>query len=207
MPSLNAFQWITLTLAGAVLIALPVITSAEQRDSGEAHPPALLNHKMKTLRGEDVNLAEKYHGKVLLIVNVASRCGYTPQYEGLQKLHEKYAPRGLAILGFPCNQFGAQEPGTSQQIAHFCKANYGVTFDMFQKIEVNGPNQCPLYKYLTSKQTNPQSPGPVKWNFEKFLISHDGRILKRFRSPVKPRSDELIHAIEAALKARNTPNT
>jgi glutathione peroxidase len=142
-----------------------------------------------------VNLAE-YQGQVVLMVNVASECGYTPQYEGLQALHKKYAGRGLRVLGFPSNDFGAQEPGTDAQIADFCKKNYGVEFDMFSKIKVLGSGKAPLYRTLTS---TPKFSGEVSWNFEKFLIGRDGEVIGRFKSPVEPLSAELTGAIEAAL--------
>ncbi len=194
-----------LTLAAAACLTLPMLSSraAEQPAAApEAAPPAL-NFKMKTLAGQEVNLAEKYRGKVVLFVNVASRCGLTPQYETLQKLHEKYADQGLAIIGFPCNQFGGQEPGTSEEIAQFCKANYGVTFDMFEKIDVNGDTQAPLYRHLTTQATQPEPAGPIKWNFEKFLLSADGKTLQRFAPRTKPDSAEFITALTEALKARN----
>jgi glutathione peroxidase len=128
----------------------------------------------------------QYQGKVVLIVNVASECGFTPQYKGLQALHAKYKDEGLAILGFPCNQFGAQEPGTSEEIASFCEENYGVDFDMFEKIDVNGKAAAPLYQYLTSAEAVGADAGPVKWNFEKFLIGRDGKVVKRYRSFTTP---------------------
>lgn len=166
---------------------------------GERQAPPALNFTMKSIRGEDISLAEKYAGKVVLIVNVASKCGHTRQYADLQALHEKYSPRGLAVLGFPCNQFGGQEPGSEQEIAAFCKKNYGVSFDLFEKIEVNGDNAAPLYAYLTSDKTGLEDTGPVKWNFEKFLIDREGKVVARFRSKVKPASDEVVTAIENAL--------
>jgi glutathione peroxidase len=136
---------------------------------------------------------------VVLIVNVASQCGYTPQYAGLEALHEKYEAKGLSILGFPSNDFGEQEPGSDSEIQQFCKANYGVKFDMFSKIEVLGDDKAPLYDFLTSNETDPRFAGEVAWNFEKFLIGRDGRIAGRFLSPVEPESQELTAAIEAAL--------
>lgn len=163
--------------------------------------PKVLSFTMKSLSGQPVDLS-KYAGKVVLIVNVASRCGYTPQYEGLQKLHEDMSGDGLVILGFPCNQFGKQEPGTETEIADFCKKNYGVTFDMFSKIDVNGDDAADLYKYLTSKDSDPEFAGPIKWNFEKFLIGRDGKIIARYPSKVKPESDELRDAVKKALAAK-----
>jgi glutathione peroxidase len=156
--------------------------------------------KMKSLAGQEVDLTQ-YEGQVVLIVNVASECGYTPQYKGLQAIHDKYGQQGLRVLGFPCNQFGHQEPGTSEQIARFCERNYGVTFDMFEKVEVNGRNLCELYKYLTSPDTNPKCPGPIQWNFEKFLIARDGTIVARFGSSVAPESKALLEAIEREIQS------
>jgi glutathione peroxidase len=158
--------------------------------------PAVLNFTMNSLDGKPINLS-RYQGKAVLVVNVASECGYTPQYEGLQELHRKYAARGLSVLGFPSNDFGQQEPGSNAEIADFCKKNYGVEFDMFSKIVVNGSGQAPLYKALTSDS---KFGGPVGWNFEKFLIGKDGKIVGRFASDVEPTSDEMLRAIEAALR-------
>ena len=160
----------------------------------------MLHGTTKSLAGQEVDLT-RYQGQVLLIVNVASECGYTPQYKGLQALYEKYGPSGFRVLGFPCNQFGRQEPGTSEQIAQFCQKNYGVTFDMFEKIDVNGKNQCDLYGYLTSSDTNPNGAGPIQWNFEKFLVARDGTVVARFGSGVAPESTSLVEALERALKA------
>ena len=157
--------------------------------------PDVLKFTMSSLNGQPVNLA-KYQGKVLLIVNTASECGFTYQYEGLQILHARYAAKGLSLLGFPANDFGQQEPGSAAQIQQFCKANYGVEFDMFSKVTVLGPEKTPLYKYLTA---SPKFPGELSWNFEKFLIGRDGQILGRFKSEVEPESLELTRAIEAAL--------
>ena len=158
----------------------------------------MLQFTMKSLGGEDVDLAQ-YQGKVLLLVNVASACGYTPQYRGLQALYDKYAPDGFAVLGFPCNQFGHQEPGTADQIATFCRQRYGVTFPMFEKIDVHGPRQCGLYRYLTSPDTNPQWAGPIQWNFEKFLLARDGQVVARFTSHVAPESPPVIEVIAREL--------
>ncbi len=158
-----------------------------------------IGHTVKTLDGKEVDLSEAYDGKVLLIVNVASRCGLTPQYEGLQALHEKYQEQGLRVLGFPCNQFGAQEPGTAEEIREFCSTNYNVTFDMFAKIEVNGDGASPLYQQLTAKDTNPKGAGNITWNFEKFVIGRDGRVVARFAPRTGPSAPEFIETIETAL--------
>jgi glutathione peroxidase len=153
---------------------------------------------MKSLDGKDVNLS-RYAGKVVLIVNVASECGYTPQYKGLQALHDKYAKDGLVVLGVPANDFGQQEPGTNAEITAFCQKNYGVKFDMLSKVTVKGPEQVPLYKFLTSKETDPKFAGPVKWNFTKFLIGRHGEIAARFEPGVEPESPEVTKAVEAEL--------
>jgi len=164
-------------------------------------PAAALNFTMNSLDGKPVNLA-KYQGNVVLMVNVASQCVYTPQYEGLEELHKRYASRGLRLLGFPSNDFGQQEPGTNSEIADFCKKNYGVEFDMFSKISVMGNTKAPLYKYLTSAETNSKFAGEIEWNFEKFLIGRNGQVIARFKSPVEPLSKEMTTAIEAALAAK-----
>jgi glutathione peroxidase len=154
---------------------------------------------LKDIDGKSTSL-KAYEGKVLLIVNVASKCGYTPQYTGLEALQEKYKDKGFAVLGFPCNQFGAQEPGTNEEIKEFCSSKYQVTFPLFDKIDVNGPNRHPLYAALAGDSS--PLPGDIKWNFNKFLIGRDGKILKRFDSKVKPDSPELVQALEKALGSK-----
>jgi glutathione peroxidase len=151
---------------------------------------------VKDMDGKTVNLSD-YSGKVLLIVNVASKCGYTPQYEGLEKLYEKYKSRGFEILAFPCNDFDGQEPGTNEEIKKFCSANYNVTFRLFDKIKVLGDSRSPLYERLINNGSTEN--GDVKWNFEKFLISKDGKVVARFRSKIKPESEELTGEIEKEL--------
>jgi glutathione peroxidase len=173
-------------------------TPAMPAQPARASVPPVLDFTMNRLVGEPAHLGD-YQGKVVLIVNVASKCGYTPQYAPLQKLHETYHERGLAVLGFPANEFGNQEPGTDADIAEFCERNFGATFDMFSKVVVKGDGICPLYDYLTSEETNPEFGGEMKWNFEKFLIGRDGRVVNRFGSRTSPDSDEMIAAIEAAL--------
>jgi len=158
---------------------------------------------MKSLTGKSTRLS-KYRGKVMLIVNTASECGATPQYEPLQGLHKKYAEKGLAVVGFPCNQFGSQEPGSDTEIAQFCQKNYGVDFDMFSKIDVNEDKAAPLYKYLTSEKSGLKKTGPIGWNFEKILISRKGKPVARFGTGVQPDSDDVIKAIEAEL-AKEAP--
>ena len=160
----------------------------------------VLNHKVKSIKGEEVELS-KYQGKVLLVVNVASKCGATPQYDQLEALNAKYKDKGLAVLGFPCNQFGGQEPGTEDDIVKFCKSKYNVTFDMFSKIDVNGPEASPVYKTLTSKDSDPKFAGDIKWNFEKFLIGRNGEIIARFPTGTKPDAPEVVRPSK-----RNSPN-
>ncbi len=157
-----------------------------------------LNFVMKDIQGNDVNLAD-YHGQVLMVVNVASQCGLTPQYEGLQSLQEKYQKDGLVVLGFPCNQFGKQEPGSNEEIATFCTDKYEVTFPMFSKIDVNDDGATPLYKYLTGLDLAPTGSGKISWNFEKFLIGRDGKPVARFSPRTKPEAPEVAKAIEKAL--------
>ena len=153
--------------------------------------------KVKDMNGKEIALSS-YKGKVLLIVNVASACGYTPQYKGLQELYEKYKDKGLEILAFPCNDFGGQEPGTNAEIKEFCSMNYGVTFKLFDKVKILGKDKNNLYKALTDNEITGTK--DVKWNFEKFLISKDGKIVSRYASKVKPMDEELVSAIEAELK-------
>lgn len=189
-------QW---TVCAAVL-SLGLCQSAVAEDKKGDSP--VLGHTMNSLAGKPVELSD-YEGKVLFIVNVASQCGATPQYKDLQALHEKYSKEGLVVMGFPCNQFGTQEPGDSKEIATFCKKNYGVTFPMFAKVEVNGENACDLFKHLTSNEACPEDPGKVKWNFEKFLVGRDGKVVARFRTGVNPSSKPVIEAIERELKAKS----
>jgi len=185
-----------LVVFAAMLIATALSIQAEEK--GAAKVPAALNFKMDSLDGKEVDLS-RYQGKVVLVVNVASKCGFTPQYEQLQALHLRYGPKGLAVLGFPCNQFKAQEPGTAQEIQEFCRINYGVTFPLFAKIEVNGDGACPLYKHLTSLDTKPKGPGKIDWNFEKFIIGRNGKAVARFAPKTKPDAPEVIKVIEAEL--------
>ncbi len=158
-----------------------------------------LKFKMKTLAGKEVSLEEKYLGKVVLVVNVASKCGLTPQYEKLQALHEKYADKGLAIIGVPCNQFGGQEPGSAKEIESFCKENYGVEFDMLEKVDVNGEKACDFYKHLTSLDAKPAGKGNIKWNFEKFLIDRKGKVIHRMPPTTSPDDAGLVKAIQLEL--------
>lgn len=152
----------------------------------------------KTIDGKTKSLSD-YKGRALLIVNVASECGLTPQYDGLEALHEAYAGKGLSVLGFPANEFGAQEPGTEAEIKTFCTTKYGVKFDMFSKVKVKGPGIDPLFQFLTSTETNPTFGGDIKWNFNKFLVGKDGTLLGRFEPKVEPTSADVKAAIEKAL--------
>jgi glutathione peroxidase len=177
--------------------------NADESDEAKEAPvqtdtPAALNFEMQSIDGKDVKL-DQYHGDVVLMVNVASKCGLTKQYKELQQLHEEYADKGLSILGFPANNFRKQEPGSDDEIATFCKKNYGVEFDLFSKISVAGDDQAPLYAFLTSEETNPKHAGEITWNFEKFLVNRDGEVIARFAPRTKPSAEEVIKAIEAAL--------
>jgi len=154
---------------------------------------------LKDINGKDASL-KAYHNKMLLMVNVASKCGYTPQYKSLEATYRKYKDQGLAVLGFPCNQFGGQEPGSNEDIKEFCSSKYEVTFPLFDKLNVKGPEQHPLYTALTGKES--PFPGDIKWNFEKVLVGRDGKIIKRWPSKVTPDSEEITKAIEAALAAK-----
>ena len=154
--------------------------------------------KVKNIEGKEVDLSG-YKGKVLLIVNVASKCGATPQYDPLQALYKKYEDKGLVVLGFPANNFGGQEPGTDTEIAEFCTSKYSVDFPMFSKVSVKGDDKAPLFSYLTSAE-NPDKQGDIGWNFEKFLIGKDGKLIRRFATKVDPTNADLVAAIETALK-------
>ncbi|MFD4638045.1 glutathione peroxidase [Lentzea sp. NPDC058436] len=154
---------------------------------------------VSTLAGEAGDLSG-LRGKVALVVNVASRCGLTPQYAGLERLQAKYGAEGFSVVGFPCNQFMGQEPGTSEEIATFCSATYGVSFPLFEKIEVNGPDQHPVYRELTQHADADGTAGDVQWNFEKFLVSRDGQVVGRFRPRTEPEDAAVVEAIEAALR-------
>ena len=182
-----------LAVVAVIFAGFAAITTAEDK---KVSP---LDFKMKGIDGKDVDLAQ-YKGKVVLMVNVASACGYTPQYKGFQELYDKYEKDGLVVIGVPSNDFGKQEPGTDEEIKKFCTTNYKVTFPMMSKVMVNGKDQIPLYKFLTSKDTDPKFSGDIKWNFEKFLIGRDGQVVGRFKSAVAPSSDELVKAIKTELE-------
>jgi glutathione peroxidase len=189
-------RWIAFAVA-TVLFAGSLAGSAQ--DKKEAKVPKALQFSMKNIDGKQVDLA-RYQGKVVLIVNVASECGYTPQYKPLQALYAKHGKDGLVILGFPCNDFGSQEPGDDAQVKDFACSRYKVEFDLFSKVKIVGNDACPLYKFLTSKETNPNFAGKVQWNFEKFLIGRNGTVVGRFASDIDPEGTEFVGAIERALK-------
>jgi glutathione peroxidase len=189
-----------LAIAGLLASCAAVAIAADKKpEKKDEKAPAALDFKMKSLKGEEVKLST-YKGKVVLMVNVASKCGLTKQYTKLEALHEKYNEKGLAVLGFPANEFGGQEPGTDAEIAEFCSSTYDVKFDMFSKVVVKGDGQCPLYKYLTSVKTDKIEPGDIKWNFEKFLVNREGEVVARFEPKTEPDSEVVLKAIEAELK-------
>jgi glutathione peroxidase len=161
---------------------------------------SVYDHTLHALDGSSLDLTQ-FIGKATLVVNVASRCGLTPQYAGLEQLHERFKERGFSVLGVPCNQFGGQEPGSSEEIATFCSATYGVTFPMTEKLDVNGESRHPLYTELTATPDAAGTAGDIRWNFEKFLVSPDGKVIARFRPQTTPESSEVVTAIEAALAA------
>jgi glutathione peroxidase len=161
---------------------------------------SIYDHDVQALDGRPADLHDQ-EDRAALIVNVASKCGLTPQYEGLEKIHERYADRGFTVLGFPCNQFMGQEPGTPEEIATFCSTTYGVTFPMFDKLDVNGPGRHPLYEELTTTPDAEGAAGDIQWNFEKFLLSATGDVVARFRPLTTPDDPELVGAVEAQLPA------
>src|ERR1035438_3230895 len=163
-----------------------------------AESKSIYDFTMKSIDGQQVSL-KTYHGKVVLLVNVASKCGFTPQYTGLEALYEKYKDRGLVIVGIPANNFGSQEPGTNEEIKTFCSNKYNVTFPMMAKVSVLGDDKTPLYSFLTDKSANPQIAGDIKWNFTKFLFDRTGKPVARFEPSIKPESPEVAAAIESAL--------
>lgn len=195
-------KWSQFWVALVALVAAAAVTGGIQADDkGGEKVSGPLDFKMAGIDGKEVDLGQ-YKGKVVLLVNVASECGYTPQYKGLQELHQKYSADGLVVLGVPSNDFGKQEPGTNAQILEFCKNNYKVTFPLLEKVAVKGENKVPLYRYLTSKDSNPMFAGEVGWNFEKFLIDREGRVVGRFKSGVEPTSEPLVSAVKKELAAK-----
>jgi glutathione peroxidase len=186
---------VSLVIVSAVALFL---VEAKSSTVKKERTKSVYDFTLKDVKGKDVKLDE-FRGHVVMLVNVASKCGYTPQYEGLEKIYERYKDRGFTILAFPANNFGAQEPGTNEEIQQFCRLNYGVKFPIFSKISVKGDDKHPLYKYLTEKETNPEFAGEIKWNFNKFLVGKDGKILARFDSADKPEDEKVTGAIERAL--------
>jgi glutathione peroxidase len=164
----------------------------------EEGPTGTIDHAVESLTGDTVELAA-FRGRPMLIVNTASKCGYTPQYDGLQKLYERYGENGLVVLGFPSNDFGNQEPGTAEEIGNFCRLNYGVTFPMMAKIHTKGPDQAPLYRTLTA-ESGEDFEGEVRWNFTKFLVDPEGRVVARFESGVEPLDERITSAVETLLE-------
>lgn len=179
--------------AALVLTGVVAPVSADDQDA-----PTALGFTVTDIDGKEVKLSD-YEGKVVVVVNVASQCGLTPQYKGLQAMYDKYKDKGLVILAFPCNQFGSQEPGSAEEIKTFCSDNYAVTFPLFSKIDVNGEGASDLYKYLTALELQPKGAGAVSWNFEKFLIGRDGKVINRFQPRTSPTDPEFVKAVEAAL--------
>jgi len=178
-----------------------LLTGGLTGSPGLGEPPmsSIYDFTVKAIDGRSLSL-EEYRGRVILIVNVASKCGFTPQYEGLQKLYDEHREQGLVILGFPANNFLKQEPGSDREILQFCRVNYGVTFPMFSKISVGGGDIHPLYRYLTEKETNPRFHGRITWNFNKFLINRQGQVIHRFPSRTQPLDAELVTAVKEALQ-------
>lgn len=185
-----------LAVMALAVIATSAAVTAKEREKKDRQ---VLDHTMKTLEGKTVELDKKYKGKVVLVVNVASKCGLTPQYEGLQALYKKHKKDGLEIAAFPCNQFGGQEPGSAEEIRQFCTDNYNVTFDVYQKVDVNGSDACKLYKQLTATDVKPAGKGKIGWNFEKFVIDRDGKVIARFSPRTSPDSAELLKVLKGAL--------
>lgn len=177
-------------------------TTMSKSETTEVAATSALAFEVENIEGKAVEL-DQYKGKVVVMVNVASKCGLTPQYKSLQNLYKEHKEDGLVILGFPCNQFGGQEPGSEEDIKSFCQENYGVEFDMFSKVEVNGDDAAPLYKYLTAQETKPKGSGTVKWNFEKFVVGRDGKVVGRFGPQVKPDSDEFKGFLAEQLKTES----
>ena len=175
------------------------LASTSPRAEEAPKVPAVLNFEMKDIDGKEVKLS-KYAGKVILFVNVASKCGLTPQYDALQALQDKYAKEGFVVIGVPANEFGEQEPGSNEEIKAFCTKEYGVKFPILGKVVVKGKGISPLYEYLTSKETNPKFGGEIKWNFTKFLVNKKGEVVARFEPRIKPDSKDVTQAIEAELK-------
>ena len=200
---------VSLSLSAAYLLAKPGDQKDRVKDPSTApakkdkdgKPVSPLDFKLKTIDGKSLDLSQ-YRGKVVLLVNVASKCGLTPQYEGLQAMYEKYKDKGLVVVGIPANNFNQQEPGTEAQIKEFCESKYKVTFPMTSKISVAGDDQHALYKFLTAEATNPDFAGDIEWNFAKFLVDRNGNVMARFSSRTKPSDEKVAAAVEKALAAK-----
>lgn len=192
-----SFCVLSAVVISGILFCHPCLESTVEA----ASPKSVLDFTARDIDGKDVKL-KKYKGNVLLVVNVASKCGYTPQYEALQATYSKYKDKGFYVLGFPANNFGGQEPGTETEIKEFCTSKFGVTFPMFAKISVKGTDQDPLYAFLTGKDTDPEFAGDIKWNFSKFLVDRHGKVVARFEPKIKPDSPEVTAAIEKYLAAK-----
>jgi len=188
----------TLSLILPILFIVSIMGSAQPKEKQMDQQPKIYSFIVKTIDGKDKPLSD-YKGKVLLIVNVASKCGHTPQYKGLESVYKKYKDRGFMVLGFPANNFLWQEPGTNEDIKNFCTLNYGVTFDMFSKISVKGSNQDPLYRYLAKESP---VPGTVTWNFQKYLVDRKGNVVAKFAPGVKPEEKDVIDKIEQLLSEK-----
>jgi glutathione peroxidase len=190
--------------ARIALLILPAFASifcvlrVAQADEPARKPASVLDFSVKDIDGQTTPLA-RYKGEVLLVVNTASQCGYTPQYQGLEAIYQRYKGRGFEVLAFPANEFGQQEPGTDAEIKAFCSANYHVSFPLFAKIVVKGPEIHPLYQFLTSPETDPRFSGPIPWNFAKFLVNRKGEVIARFQPDDEPESEKVSRAIETAL--------
>lgn len=194
-------RWV---MCGAALLCFGAIMPASADDAAKdgadkKGPKTVLDFEVKDIDGDAVKLGDTYAGKVLLIVNTASKCGYTPQYADLEALYEEYKDKGLEVLAFPSNDFGGQEPGTEAEIKEFCSTKFKVTFPLFSKVVVKGEAKAPLYQFLTDTQAHPETGGEIKWNFTKFLVGRDGKVIARFEPKVKPTDDAVKEAVEKAL--------
>lgn len=202
---MKRLAWLSVLGVAVVATAVAGVGQAGGEGSSEqraAASSAVIDQTVQTLQGETLDLAS-FRGRPMLVVNTASKCGYTPQYESLQKLHETYGERGLVVIGFPSNDFGNQEPGTAEEIAKFCRLNYGVTFPMMAKVHTKGPDQAPIYRTLTA-ETPEGIRGEIRWNFTKFLVDADGRVVARFEPAVDPMDAEITREVEALLPASPT---
>ncbi|NUM56793.1 MAG: glutathione peroxidase [Candidatus Hydrogenedentes bacterium] len=188
----------------AVAVGASAADKKDDEESANDKPAAasVLDFTVKDIDGKETKLGDKFNGKVLLIVNTASKCGYTPQYTDLEAVYKKYHDQGLEVLAFPSNDFGAQEPGTNDEIKTFCSSKYDVTFPLFSKIPVKGDDKDPLYAYLTDSSKHPATGGDIKWNFTKFLVGRDGKVVARYEPKVKPTDTEVTEAVEKALAAK-----